>query len=157
MALRVLLGEGDPGLVTSSFSTLSPQQIFLAGVRDLDSPEKQFLTHTQIVSFTCEQLTTRIEEVVNTIKKQGFSHVYLHMDMDVLDPVFFPSVKCPTPGGIDMETLKYIHHIITSNFTAVGWSVVEVTPPKDGNTRVLEQLAALYAHTFKEGYIPDAS
>jgi arginase len=149
MALRTLLGEGAPELVASSFSTLLPHQIFLAGVRDIDPPEKQFLTHAQVVSFTCEQLTAHAHEVVDAIKKQGFSHVYLHIDVDVLDPGSFPLVKCPAPGGIDMETLWHIHHTITSSLSPVGWSIVEVIPPQEGNTHVLEQLATFYAQTFK--------
>jgi arginase len=148
MALRTLLGEGAPELVASSFSTFLPRQIFLAGVRDLDPPEKQFLTHTQIVSFSCEQLTSHAHEVVDAIKKQGFSHVYLHIDVDVLDPVSFSSVKCPTPGGIDLEALWHIHHVITSSLSPVGWSIVEVTPPTEENTQVLEQLAIFYAQAF---------
>ena len=148
MALRTLLGTGDPRLLASSFSTLRPQQVFLAGVRDLDPPEKQFIEHAQIVSFSCEQLTSHADEVVEAIKRQGFSHVYLHMDVDVLDPDLFPAVKCPSPGGIDMDTLKHIHHTITSNVSPVGWSIVEVTPPREGNTQLLAQLATFYTQAF---------
>jgi arginase len=149
MVLRTLLGEGAPELVASSFSTLLPRQIFLAGVRDLDPPEKQFLTHAQVVSFTCEQLTAHANEMVDAIKKQGFSSVYLHMDVDVLDPVSFPSVKCPTPDGIAMETLWQIQQAVMRSLSPVGWSIVEVIPPKEGKTQAMEQLAAVYAHSLK--------
>lgn len=149
MALRTLLGDGNPELMASSFSALRPQQVFLAGVRDLDPPEQQFLTQAQIVSFTNEQLATHTHEVVDTIKKQGFSHVYLHVDVDVLDPASFPLAKCPAPGGIDMETLQRIHQTITSSLSPVGWSIVEVMPPGKENTHVLEQLATLYAQAIK--------
>jgi len=153
MALRTLLGEGVPELAASSFSTLLPRQIVLAGVRDLDPPEQQFLTHAQVLSFTSEQLATHAHEMVDAIKKQGFSHVYLHIDVDVLDPVSFPSInylsQYPTPGGIDMQTLWNIHHTITSSLSPVGWSLVEVIPPQEGNTHELEQLATFYAQAFK--------
>src|SRR5690348_7522055 len=93
MALRTLLGDGTPELLASSFSTLLPQQIFLAGVRDLDLPEQQFLTHAQVRIFPSEQLRAHANVLVDAIKKQGFSHVYLHVDVDVLDPVSFPSIN----------------------------------------------------------------
>lgn len=86
-------------------------------------------------------------------KRQGFSHVYLHVDVDVLDPVSFPSINdlshYPTPGGIDMQTLWQIHHTLTSRLSLVGWSLVEVIGPQVGNTHELEQLATFYAQAFK--------
>jgi arginase family enzyme len=77
----------------------------------------------------------------------------LHIDVDVLDPVSFPSINSlshyPTPGGIDMQTLWQIHHSITSSLSPVGWSLVEVIGQEAGNTHELEQLATLYAQDFK--------
>lgn len=155
MALRALLGEGVSELLASSFSTLLPRQIFLAGVRDLDLPERQFLTQVQMSSFSSEQLTAHTHEIASAIKKQGFSHVYLHIDVDVLDPVAFPSINAlsryPTPGGIDMQTLRHIHHTVTSSLSSVGWSLVEAIPPQEGHTDALEQLAALYAQASPSG------
>jgi arginase len=152
MALRALLGESVPELLASSFSTLHPHQIFLAGARDLDLPEQQFLTQAQVRIFSSEQLSTHGNELVDAIKKQGFSHVYLHVDVDVLDPVSFPSIKdlsrYPTPGGIDMETLRQIHRSITNSLSLVGWSLVEVISPRAENMHELEQLATFYAQAL---------
>ncbi len=153
MALRTLLGEGAPELVATSFSTLLPHQMFLAGVRDLDPLEQQFVAYAQVQLFPSEHLTAHANALVDAIKKQGFSHVYLHVDVDVLDPVSFPSIKdlshYPTPGGIDMQTLRQIHHTMTSSLSLVGCSLVEVLPPQAGNTHELEQLATFYAQAFK--------
>ena len=153
MALRALLGESDTELLASSFSTLLPQQIFLAGVRDLDLPEQQFLAHAQVSSFSSELLSAHANALVDAIKKQGFSHVYLHVDVDVLDPVSCPSIRdlshYPTPGGIDMQTLWQIQRAITSYLSPVGWSLVEVIGPQVGNTQELEELAKFYAQDFK--------
>jgi arginase len=153
MALRTLLGEGAPELVASSFSTLLPHQIFLAGVRDLDPLEQQFLTRAQVQLFPSEQLGAHANALVDAIKKQGFSHVYLHIDVDVLDPVSFPSINTlshyPTPGGIDLQTLWQIHEAVTSRLSLVGGSLVEVIGPQAGNTHELEPLAAFYAQAFK--------
>lgn len=154
MALRTLLGEGAPALVASAFSTLLPHQIFLAGVRDLDPPEQQFLADVQVPLFKSEQLTAHADALVDAIKKQGFSHVYLHIDVDVLDPASFPSINdlshYPTPGGIDIQTLWQIHHTLTSSLSLVGWSLVEIIGPQAGNTHELEQLATFYAQAFKQ-------
>ncbi|HTK06997.1 MAG TPA: arginase family protein [Ktedonobacteraceae bacterium] len=149
MALRTLLGEGNPKLVEALFSKLLPRQIFLAGVRDLDLPEQQFIARKQIASFTCEQLTLHLDDVIDTIKNQGFSHAYLHIDVDVLDPLSFPYVKCPTPHGIAPETLQRMHQGMIESLSLVGCSIVELTPPGEGETQMIEQLASLYSSFLK--------
>ena len=153
MALRMVLGGGTPELVASAFSTLLPRQIFLAGARDLDSPEQQFLAEAEVQIFSSKQLIAQTDTLVDAIKKQGFSHVYLHIDVDVLDPISYPSInylsQFPTPGGIDMQTLWRIHRTLASNFSLVGWSLVEVVAPQEGNIHDLEQLAALYAQALQ--------
>lgn len=93
--------------------------------------------------------------MVDAIQKQGFSYVYLHIDVDVLDPISFPLIKeiseYPTPDGIDMETLWQIHHIITHRLSTIGWSLVEAIPPLEVKTHLLEQLATFYAQALKQG------
>ena len=42
MILRTLLGEGDPDFLAQAFSMFSPEQVFLAGARDFDPPERAF-------------------------------------------------------------------------------------------------------------------
>lgn len=153
MALRALLGDGVPELLASAFSTLLPRQVFLAGVREMDLPEQHFLAQAQIRRFPSTQLNAHVDELVDAIKQQGFSHVYLHVDADVLDPVSFPAISAlshyPTPGGIALETLWQLHHSIKNNLSLVGWSLVEVISPQEDNTHALEQLADFYAQDFK--------
>jgi arginase len=153
MALRALLGEGDPTLHTFSFSTLRPQQIFLAGVRDLDLPEQQYLAHEQVSLFSSDQLNADAHILVDAIKKQGFSHVYVHTDVDVLDPVSFPIIKqisdFPTPGGVHMQTLWNIHRSLTEHLSPVGWSLVEIVAAREESIPELEQLASYYAQDRK--------
>jgi arginase len=145
MPLRVLLGEGDKQIVSHMFSTLLPQQIFLAGVRDLDAPEAQFIEQQGIVSFTCDQLTKHLGDCIETIRRRGLTHVYIHIDVDVLDPVSFPYLKHPTPQGLSVASLIQLREELIKNFHSIGGSIVEFLPPADGS-KAIEQLAALYMY-----------
>jgi arginase len=149
MVLRTLLGEGDSALGASAFSPLLPHQLFLAGAREFDPPEQQFLAESQVQQFSSEQITAHANSLVEAIRKQGLSHVYLHCDVDVLDPISFPAINAlsryPTAGGIDLPTLWQIYYTVTSSLSLVGCSLVEVIGPQEGNTHEMEQLAAFYA------------
>ncbi|MEO0276817.1 MAG: arginase family protein [candidate division WOR-3 bacterium] len=64
--------------------------------------------------------------IENILKTKKF---YVSIDLDVLDPAFFPAVTNPEPGGIDFkEILNTI--IFLSNFkeNIIGFDVVEYNP-----------------------------
>jgi arginase len=145
MPLRVLLGEGDEQITSYAFSTLRPHQIFLAGARDLDAAEAQFIEQQGIVSFNCDQLTKHLEDCIETIQQRGLTHVYMHIDVDVLDPAYFPYLEYPTPRGLSVEALMQVREALIKNFHLVGGSVVEFLPPEEGS-KAIEQLAALYMY-----------
>ncbi len=143
MVLRTLLGDGDPEVISQSFSSLHPHQVFLAGVRDLDPPEARFVEQQNLASFTCDQLTNNVQALIAAIQAQGFTNVYLHIDVDVLDPASFPYLKHPTPTGLTAEALTHVRQALLSSFRAIGRSVVEFTSPQD-DVQAIEQLKDLY-------------
>ena len=145
MVLRTLLGDGDPEVISQSFSSLHPRQVFLAGVRDLDPPEARFVEQQNLASFTCDQLTNNVQNLITAIQARGFTHIYLHIDVDVLDPTSFPYLKHPTPNGLTVEALTHVRQSLISTFLAIGGSVVEFTSLQ-GDTRAISQLKGLYMH-----------
>lgn len=54
--------------------------------------------------------------------------VYLTIDLDVLDPAFFPSTGTPEPGGLDWYTLTGLIRRVVRERTLVGMDVVELLP-----------------------------
>lgn len=84
--------------------------------------------------------------------QDGPDHVYLSVDIDVLDPAFAPGTGTPEPGGLTtIELLRAVRRI-ASSVNLVGMDVVEVSPPYDGpaglaadaaNRVVLEAISAL--------------
>lgn len=147
MVLRTLLGDGDHEIISQSFSSLHPRQVFLAGVRDLDPPEARFVEQQNLTSFTCDQLTNNVQALIAAIQTQSFTRVYLHIDVDVLDPASFPYLKHPTPNGLTVETLMHIRQALLSSFHVVGGSIVEFTPPQE-DVRAIEQLKGLYTYPY---------
>jgi agmatinase len=81
-------------------------------------------------------------------------HLFLSVDIDVLDPAFAPGTGTPEPGGMTArELLRAVRTLVLSKGLA-GMDVVEVSPPYDhaaitamaAHRTVLEALSALALH-----------
>lgn len=125
MPLRTLLGAGDPELVSLCATPLLPEQVFLLGARDTDPAERDYLAASGIsvldVGPTPEALVRRLELA-------GRRHVYLHLDLDVLEPGDFDEVACPAPGGVRLPRLLELLEAVGRHGTVVGCSLLEFVP-----------------------------
>jgi agmatinase len=83
----------------------------------------------------------------------GPDHIYLSIDIDVLDPGMAPGTGTPEPGGLlPRELLRAVRQIVGA-VDLVGMDVVEVSPPYDhaettamaANRLALEAISALAA------------
>jgi agmatinase len=92
------------------------------------------------------------DEVLSQIA--GADHLYLSVDVDVLDPAFAPGTGTPEPGGMSTrELLRAIRRLAVARGLA-GMEVVEVSPPYDhadvtamaAHRAVVDALAGLAVH-----------
>jgi arginase len=124
MALRTLLGEGPEELIGALKRFLVPEQIFLAGTRELDPPEAAYCSEKAIsISPTSEFSKPHI--LVSRIRERGFTHLYLHLDLDVINPDSFPNSLMQTPGGPKVGEVQIMMKALSDNFDIVGFSIVE--------------------------------
>ena len=93
MPLRLLLGEGDEELKEPLVSFLRPEQVILAGVRALDPEEEAVITRLNLKRLAADDINAAPELVAETVKRLGWRTVYLHVDLDVLDPKAFSSPR----------------------------------------------------------------
>lgn len=141
MPLRTLLGEGNQNLIQQCFSKISASQLILIGVRDLDISEEVYINENKIVTLPVDCIEeSTITELINRNK---FDNVYIHIDLDVLEPKIFPSVMCPTPKGIDFDRLLNILDYINNNYNIVGLSLLEYSPIKGDNINKLKYIVDL--------------
>ena len=140
MPLRLLLGEGEESLLGRCFSTLLPSQVIMGGTRDLDSPEKEFIDKTGISVMTVSDLTSDPESVSRLIAAKGFCHLYVHIDLDVLDSGKCPWALCLTPDGLDTDALMALLQDLKAKFDLVGMSIVELRPSEDMDLGPLRDL-----------------
>jgi arginase len=73
---------------------VSERQVTLAGARDLDPPEAAYLAGAQIRGSQVEEL--------DAAGLPGRA-LYVHLDLEVIDPGQLPGLRFPAPGGPGLE------------------------------------------------------
>jgi arginase len=141
MVLRTLLGEGPAEYVSDLRRPLTPEQVFLAGTRDLDPPEMEFIT-ARAISGTPPNQCADPQAFVEKIKARGFTHVYLHLDLDAINPADFPATLMRTTGGPTLEDVCNLMQAVSGALDVVGFSIVEYVQGDDASLDTLRKLLA---------------
>lgn len=95
MALRAVLGEGEPQLALSP--AVPADRIVLLGARSIDENEQDPLS--RITTLTPEDAQNP-DAVVAALRATGAARVWVHIDVDVIDPAEFEGVSDAAPFGI---------------------------------------------------------
>ncbi|OPY26748.1 MAG: formimidoylglutamase [Methanocella sp. PtaU1.Bin125] len=140
MPLRCLLGECEASLLMQCFSTLRPSQVVMGGTRELDPPEAEYLERNGISVLTVSDLEAGAERVSRAIAATSSRHLYVHIDLDVLDSEKCPWGLCRTPDGIDVGVLMGLLRELKARFDVVGVSIVELKPREGMDIRTLREL-----------------
>jgi len=98
-----------------------------AGIRSLSREEHDFLQKEELLTLFAYNMHADKEWITKLIDGLP-SHIYITIDLDVLDPSVMPAVGTPEPGGLGWyELIKAIRKIANER-TVVGFDIVELCP-----------------------------
>ena len=123
MVLRTLLGDGVDALVPAA--PLAADRLVLAGVRSVDDAEDTFITETGIACVRVGELEIGL---VAAVEKTGAASVYLHIDLDVLDPAELAGIPEPVPFGVGVAELVQAIRQVKACFRIAGASIAGFSP-----------------------------
>lgn len=74
--------------------------------------------------------------------------LYVSIDLDVINPVEFPGVGFPEPGGINLVDLIYFIRLIRKTGKQIIWDIVEFNPliEKDKSIKIIERVLTEILH-----------
>ena len=133
MCLAAACGRWDAALMDPADPALDPSHVVLCGVRDLDPGERAALELAGVPG------VARPSEVPDLLRG---AEVYVHLDLDVLDPTVFPA-QFPAPGGLSAAGLHSLIAEVARASTVVGLEVTAFHAPEDPAER--RRLADLVA------------
>jgi arginase len=99
----------------------------LAGTRSTDEGEEEYIVSSGIARVGAEQLADPAA-LVAAVRATGASSVFVHIDLDVLDPADITGVGDPVPFGVDAATLAGDIRALAAEFTVVGASIAGFSP-----------------------------
>ena len=124
MVLRTLIGDGHELLVPPV--SLPVERLVLAGVRAADDAEDAYLAASGIRSLGVDDVSG--ESLIAAVEATGASSVYLHIDLDVLDPGDFSGLGFPEPFGIGASTLVESIKTLLARYPLAGAGITEFAP-----------------------------
>jgi arginase family enzyme len=123
MALAGACGRWDAGLVDQK---VPAERVTLAGVRDLEAAERAALERSAVTVIGASPVETLVA-VKNALDG---APVYVHLDLDVLDPDDFPA-QFPAPGGLRPDKLFDLLEAVLADCELVGVEITAFPAPED--------------------------
>lgn len=108
MCLAAACGVWEPGLTGAD--PIAPEQVVMAGVRDVDPGELPQLDRGAI---------SRADGTDAVIDRVAGREVFVHLDLDVLDPGVMPGVAFPAADGLDAEDLADLFEAVAEESRSV--------------------------------------
>jgi arginase len=122
MCLAGACGEWDHGLA----DPIPPERVVLAGVRDLDPGERELLERSPATVIGA----SAVETLVAVKNALDGAPVYVHLDLDVIDPEEFPA-QFPAPGGLSSDKLYDLMEAVADDSELVGLEITAFEAPRD--------------------------
>ncbi|MQA02855.1 MAG: hypothetical protein GEV07_09085 [Streptosporangiales bacterium] len=114
MPLAMLTQRGEVDLAMHiGMRAIPDDRVILAGPRDVDDAEQELLDISKLHRM-------RLDELAPQILPSG--SVYLHVDLDILDPKELPGMRFATPGGASLDELAAAIESVTSSTRVVAVS-----------------------------------
>ncbi len=123
-----------------------PAKIIEVGTRSICKEELAYAKKTGIEFLTTQQIRKEGSQRVAKRLKERLTeceHIYLSIDMDVLDPAYVPAVQNPEADGLEMHVLLDILGSICDR-RVMGFDVLEIAPNYDQGTTAIQAAKVIF-------------
>ena len=124
MVLRTLLGEGADALRPAS--PILGANVVIVGARAIDDGELEYLDAANITLLAPDAATPAALSAA--LAATGATSLYVHIDVDVLDPGELEGVSDPVPFGLTLSTLLELIGIARGALPLVGAGIAGFAP-----------------------------
>ncbi|MEJ6555096.1 arginase family protein [Microbacterium esteraromaticum] len=123
MALRAVMGDGEPQLALDP--GIPAERIVLLGARSIDDTERDVLDGlTQLSPTDLDDA----DAVAAAVRATGATRVWVHIDVDVLDPAEFEGVSEAAPFGVTANGLAAALRRLRDEVPLAGATIAGFAP-----------------------------
>ncbi|GMR01993.1 MAG: hypothetical protein BMS9Abin20_0318 [Acidimicrobiia bacterium] len=120
MPLAMITGRGEQTIVEATgLRPLADERIVLVDARDLDRYEDTAVADSNMTVMS-------VHDVVTAAPPPG--PIYVHIDVDVVDPSDLPAINYPAPGGPSADTVRAAVATLAASGRVVAASVSTWNP-----------------------------
>lgn len=123
MALRALLGDGEPSVVLSP--GIPAHRVVVVGARSVDPAEEASLEELHTLSPNDLSAENALADAVATT---GATRVWVHIDVDVIDPSQISGVSDAAPFGVDAGQLARSIRALRERVPLAGATIAGFAP-----------------------------
>ncbi|MCU1405218.1 MAG: arginase family protein [Glaciihabitans sp.] len=124
MVLRTLLGDGDERLVPAT--PLRLQNVILVGTRAFEDDEAAYAAEVGLRSISTADFSA--QALLAAVEASGATSIYVHIDLDVLDPAEIQGIGFPEPFGLNTAEVTAAIREVKARFPIVGAGITEFAP-----------------------------
>ena len=129
-----------PASGTPAWATTVPaERVVLAGVRDLDPGERELLERSAATVIGASP----VETLVAAKNALEGAPVFVHLDLDVIDPEHFPAAV-PARGGLHPDKLYDLMDSVLEDSELVGIEITNFDAPEDEDARAVATETAMH-------------
>jgi len=134
MPLAHLLGYGDPDLssILGASPAVSPENVVLIGIRDIDQVERDFINASGVTAFTMRDIDqlgmAKVASKAHEIVNNGTAGFHVSFDLDGCDPEVIPGSGTLVPGGVSFREAHLLLEECAADGRMISLEVVELNP-----------------------------
>jgi len=138
MDLSIVTGHADDMLanINDMGPYFSEENVCCTGNREMDTDYVGFIRHSAIRYYDLFAMREMgadhvCQKWLQWIKAQQLDGFWIHLDADVLDPVWMPAVDSPDPGGLSYAELAEWLNPLLANPLLTGLDITILDPSLD--------------------------
>lgn len=137
MGLAILTGAGWQALreLIPGYRVVPEENVVLAGVRDVDPPERDRLDSSAIEVLAPIEAAERLDAALDLLHER-VSDVHLHLDLDVLDPSAGRANEYASPGGLSADEVERVVAAVGERCALRSAALTAYDPAADQDGRI---------------------
>jgi arginase len=119
------------------FRAIAESNVILVGARDLDAPERSLLERSSVTRLDARgaHLITALRSSLETLHEH-VDQVYLHIDLDVIDPAVARANMLAAPSGLTTADLLAVIREVGSHIPIAAAALTAYDPDYDPDRRI---------------------